>query len=533
MSTALIIGSGPAAAGAALALTAVPAQEVTVVDVGATLESDLNTSLARLAATAEEAWSPADVALIARQPQHAGARPGVLPEKRIYGSDFPFRDVGQLDGITALGDANPSVVSGAYGGFSNVWGAQAMPFSEATFDLWPVSLGEMRPHYAAAMDEMTLAADQDDLAELFPVCDGARPLPPPGARTERVLRRYRGQRALVRSHGITLGRARLAFRAESCTRCGLCMTGCPYGLIYSSAHTFDRLRAQRRIVYRPGLLVVHLDEVDGAPHAIVRHAGTGRLERLTADRIFVACGGIGTTRLVLGSLGLLNRAVQLQESVQFVVPTISRHPVHDPRSLRDFTLNQFNMVFDATGEGLDLCQVHFYEYNPAFLTSLPAPLRSPAAGPLTRALLRRISVGLGYVPGWAAPRVAAVARRAGMGTDQLPALEISREGSDRWPPMLRDLVRAMLCVGPALDLWPVVPMISLSAAGKSYHFGASFPHGRFRSTTTTDRTGRLGAWDNVHLVDASVFPVVPATTFTLTIMANAHRIASETLGTVP
>jgi choline dehydrogenase-like flavoprotein len=31
------------------------------------------------------------------------------------------------------------------------------------------------------------------------------------------------------------------------------------------------------------------------------------------------------------------------------------------------------------------------------------------------------------------------------------------------------------------------------------------------------------------LVDASVFPNVPAMTFTLTVMANAHRIAFETL----
>jgi choline dehydrogenase-like flavoprotein len=30
-------------------------------------------------------------------------------------------------------------------------------------------------------------------------------------------------------------------------------------------------------------------------------------------------------------------------------------------------------------------------------------------------------------------------------------------------------------------------------------------------------------------VDASVFPTVPAMTFGLTIMANAHRIASESL----
>jgi choline dehydrogenase-like flavoprotein len=73
-------------------------------------------------------------------------------------------------------------------------------------------------------------------------------------------------------------------------------------------------------------------------------------------------------------------------------------------------------------------------------------------------------------------------------------------------------------------------MISLSAAAKSYHVGSSFPHGGPRTMTRTDRTGRLAAWDNIHLVDASVFPVVPATTFTLTIMANAHRIASETLG---
>jgi len=31
----------------------------------------------------------------------------------------------------------------------------------------------------------------------------------------------------------------------------------------------------------------------------------------------------------------------------------------------------------------------------------------------------------------------------------------------------------------------------------------------------------------VHLLDASVFPSIPATTITLTVMANAHRIATQ------
>ena len=126
----------------------------------------------------------------------------------------------------------------------------------------------------------------------------------------------------------------------------------------------------------------------------------------------MACGGIGTTRLVLGSLGAFDQPVYLQESVQFVMPTMSMHAVPDPRSARNFTLNQFNLLYDVSGEGVDLCQVHFYEYNPAFLASVPGVIRRPGAEPALTALLRRVSVGLGYVPGWASPRVRIVARRA-------------------------------------------------------------------------------------------------------------------------
>ncbi len=141
----------------------------------------------------------------------------------------------------------------------------------------------------------------------------------------------------------------------------------------------------------------------------------------------MACGGIGTTRLVLGSLGVFDQSVYLQESVQFVMPTVSMRPADDPRSARNFTLNQFNLLYDATGEGVDLCQVHFYDYNPAFLDSLPGVLRRPTAEPALAALLRRISVGLGYLPGWASPRVRVVARRPSGGSEQLPALEVDRE----------------------------------------------------------------------------------------------------------
>jgi choline dehydrogenase-like flavoprotein len=42
----------------------------------------------------------------------------------------------------------------------------------------------------------------------------------------------------------------------------------------------------------------------------------------------------------------------------------------------------------------------------------------------------------------------------------------------------------------------------------------------------SDIAGRVRGFARTHVVDASVFPSIAATTVTLTSMANAHRIAT-------
>ena len=127
MPTSLIIGSGPAAAGAAAALFRDPNESIVVLDVGTTLDEGRLAVVRKMSSQDETAWSQHDLDLIS---QHAIANEqGALPEKRTYGSNYPFRDSGQLQGVEAKGGANRSVISGAYGGFSKLWGAQIMPFS--------------------------------------------------------------------------------------------------------------------------------------------------------------------------------------------------------------------------------------------------------------------------------------------------------------------------------------------------------------------------------------------------------------------
>ena len=158
--------------------------------------------------------------------------------------------------MVGAGHANGSVVSGAYGGLTNVWGAQVMPFTRSTFADWPVGYATMEPHYRAVLESIPYAAEEDSLAENFPLVVEGQRLPSLAPRTSAVLANASRNEDSLRAAGIAVGKARLAFQSQSCVRCGLCMTGCPYSLIYSATQTFDRLRREQRIRYHEGLIAV-------------------------------------------------------------------------------------------------------------------------------------------------------------------------------------------------------------------------------------------------------------------------------------
>jgi hypothetical protein len=217
----------------------------------------------------------------------------------------------------------------------------------------------------------------------------------------------------------------------------------------------------------------------------------------------------------------------MKESSQFMVPFASLHGSKNLTQDGSFTLNQFNIVLPFDEVGRDLVQIHGYPYNAAMDDALPGPLKLQALRGVRTVLLKRLTVGLGYLPSWWSPGFdVALTRQASEG--ELAGMNLMPSSSMDVPTksMLRAVVKRLVRSAPYLGLIPVVPRIALSAPTKSYHFGGSYPHSSApREGFESDVLGRVAPWKSIHLVDASVFPTVPATTFTLSIMANAHRIA--------
>jgi hypothetical protein len=217
----------------------------------------------------------------------------------------------------------------------------------------------------------------------------------------------------------------------------------------------------------------------------------------------------------------------MSESAQFLMPFLSLRGMRKLTQDGSFTLNQFNIVLPFDEAGHDLVQIHGYPYNEAMDDALPTLLKNPALKAVGVALLKRLTVGLGYLPSWWSPGFDVTFERPASEGELAPmTLTPSATGEAESRRRLRAVVRRLVKAAPYLGVMPVLPQVALSAPTKSYHFGASFPHSRTpKEGLESDVLGRVHPWRDVHLVDASVFPSVPATTFTLSIMANAHRIA--------
>jgi choline dehydrogenase-like flavoprotein len=118
-------------------------------------------------------------------------------------------------------------------------------------------------------------------------------------------------------------------------------------------------------------------------------------------------------------------------------------------------------------------------------------------------------------------------------------LESSEEAKDRVmirgrpnPDSLRVARRAQRLLRKALVGFGVIPpgYLKMVPPGRSFHVGGSFPMGGADSACRSDRLGRPAGLKRVHILDAATFPSIPATTITFSIMANADRVISETLG---
>lgn len=519
----VIVGAGPAGAAAAMALVGA-GQRPVVLDTGLLLEPERDAARARMAAAAPAQWSPADVALT----RFSASGTSGAGYKRLFGSDLAFRDDGALALSVDSGvGARPSY---ALGGLSNVWGAGILPYADRDLDGWPIGARDLVDHYRAVFDFIPYAAEQDELAERYPLIgepDGPLLRSQAG---EQLLARLRRHEARLSDAGIHFGASRLAVRVghpsprEGCSYCAHCLDGCPYGHIYNAAQTIEQLRREGLIDYRPGLHVDRVAEHDGVVVIEATPVAGGPGVRLSAPRAFLAAGAVSST-IILQRSGLLGERSEMRDSQTLYLPfawlgragRTGREPGH--------TLAQAFVVVDDPAVCAHPVYVSLYTYNDGLSERARAahPRLASLLGPALDAITRRLVVGICFFHSDDSHRVA-IGWDAQEGSGRLEGVT-NPETAGTIGRFKGALARALTRVG----LVPLSPLAETAPPGGGYHYGASVPMRERPAEGEADLLGRPQGAQLVHVVDCACLPSIPGGTVTFAAMANAHRIVTTTL----
>jgi choline dehydrogenase-like flavoprotein len=372
-----------------------------------------------------------------------------------------------------------------------------------------------------------IAAAQDDLADMFPMW---RPqgniLPEPGSQGGKLLSRLSRRREALARCGVTAGRARIAYAASGCRACGMCLYGCPYGVIFNAAHEVKKLCSHARFSYEPGMRAVRFEEDDSSVSVVVAEANGQLQRRIAGDRLFIGAGVLSTARIVLNSAPQRLSRLSLRDSQHALMPML--HAWAPPAGLETAPRNAFAQAFlEIEDERLSATTIHaqIYAYNDLYRSDLQLRFGylAPAFGPLIDVLSRRLLVAQIFAHSDHGGTIG-LSLDGGPGDSRLAYSVTADRAAERVLHRSANVISSALFPAGVIALRP---QLRLGAIGSSFHVGASLPMSDRPKCDESDTLGRIAGLRRVHVIDASVFPSVPATTITFTVMANAHRIATD------
>ena len=422
----------------------------------------------------------------------------------------------------------------AQGGLGGAWGAGSPPFSAADLAGFPIGLDDLQPHYEVVADRIGVSGARDDLMPFLGPMFAMQPPVEVDSNGEGILRRYATQRTALNKVGTFLGHARIAMLSrphrgrEANHYRDMDFWSDAGKSVYRPQWTLEELQTfpgfslvSRRLVRSfqerdNGEVVVTAANVDGS--------GT---EQHRARSLVLAAGTLGTTRIVLRSLGHVGRRVPIVCNPHTYAALLNLNTLGEP--LRDdrHSMAQFCLVHAPQGPTRPFTVGHFYSYRSLLLFRLikdaPLPVRESLA------VMRHLSPSLGALI-LQHRDTPSPSKYCSLGAGEDAALDIEyslssgeQQQIDRVEADITRGLRKLRCI----KLKTMRP-----GHAASVHYAGTLPMSAKDEELTTDREGRLHRTKRVYVADGSVFPSLPSKGLTFTMMANADRIGCHVRSTL-
>jgi choline dehydrogenase-like flavoprotein len=437
-----------------------------------------------------------------------------LVTKSFFGGDYPYR---RFPGAAPFFQSKTAIPrSFANGGLSLVWGATMLPFAKSDCISWPIHWEEIESHYQKVAKIIPVAGYQNFYNQDYSDYGVVEQLNP-SRRFEIIL----SKKNICEKPWVVAARVAIKTKStsdEGCVLCNGCLNGCQWNYIWNSATFIKTIRANNLIKKEAYLDSIKRTNGKVTLNLMGYQGEKSVLENL--DKVFLACGVVETFR-ILAESKFINSFTSLSDSSIAYIPFFSPFPGRNKTS-GAYSLTQLALRIPHSLEARP-AHLQLYEIGQEMETEISGrfPILKVLPVRLRRFLLNFFVIGIFYLPSELSTSISLELLPEGSIESRLDETKVTvREQRSFVKKIFLENFIDFLRIG----LFPITFLQEQKAAGSGVHTGSSIPMGK-----ETDTQGRLGDLKEVHIIDASVLPDIPAGPITYTVMANASRIISESL----
>ena len=452
-----------------------------------------------------------------------------VPSYRRNFAEFQRRYAIRTDNFTVVGSL-------ARGGLSNTWATGVCRFDDDDLADFPISLNDLRRSYQNVTQRIGVSGtNEDDLSDFHGYEESLQPPLASSGHARLLYERYCSRSESARRRGVSIGHTRMATLTRDhqgrhgCVYCGLCAYGCASESMWSAKYDLDKLLRFPNFNYRDGAFVSHLRRLDASymigispdQHSVV-------VEEVKTKRVILASGAIGSARLVLDALKMHNESRPLLSSpgaaFALLVPRWRIGNLIDEDVLGTAQLSYCvatpNSVERYAFGYISLADI----VNTAELLA-----HMPFSYPLSRRIARRLQpillLGIIFLGGG----YSCNKMRVSLSGD----LEISGGYISTTESTTKTAVNRLAGTLFRCGAYLIPGSITMRKLGEDVHYAGTVPMRAAPCIGEANSQGEVQGLPGVYVVDGSALTALPSKAHTLTIMANADRIATAIAAAQP
>ena len=414
------------------------------------------------------------------------------------------------------------------GGLSNIWGTGVSMFDDEDLRDYPISHNDLRRSYQRVTQRIGVSgANDDDLSAFHGHEESLQPPLVPHGNAQLLYRRYRARPGPGHRRGVFLGHSRMATLTrdhrgrQGCVNCGLCTYGCVSRSMWTARYDLAELLGFPNFSYRGGAFVSRMRrlregyaiDIGVDPHHVI--------DEVKTRQIVLASGAIGTARLVLDALDIYDESrTMLNNPMAAFALFVPRWRISN--LLDEDVLGSSQLSYCVTLPDSSERHASGYLFLADTISTTEFLTYMPFSYPLSRQIARRLQPAL--LIGTCS--LSGSYSRNTMRLTSSGDVQISGGYKSNTEPTFKTAINRLASALIRYNIYLIPGSINMVRTGEDSHYAGTVPMRSNPRIGEADSLGGVQGLPGVYVVDGSALTALPSKSHTLTIMANADRIAT-------